>query len=209
MLQRRGRISSSRLKLQFKLDDDQLEALTDELLYAHPQVIDDAGRGAIWTGTPEPVSTPSATPTRPRTGRPCRTPHLAEKILHSRSALEGERKRVTVLFADLTGNTDLIRDLDPEAAQPLLDTALQHMMEAVHRFEGTVNDVAGDGITSHVRCAHRPRGSRPAGLLRGPGDAGRAAARLRRGAAQGLEVLLRVGLGLRACWCGRSATTST
>jgi class 3 adenylate cyclase/tetratricopeptide (TPR) repeat protein len=73
-------------------------------------------------------------------------PYLAEKILLSRSALEGERKQVTVLFADLKGSTELIRDLDPEAAQQLLDPALRHMMDAVHRFEGTVNQVLGDGI---------------------------------------------------------------
>jgi class 3 adenylate cyclase/tetratricopeptide (TPR) repeat protein len=73
-------------------------------------------------------------------------PYLAEKILTSRSALEGERKHVTVLFADLKGSTELIRDLDPEAAQRLLDPALRHMMDAVHRFEGTVNQVLGDGI---------------------------------------------------------------
>src|SRR5262249_14400514 len=72
--------------------------------------------------------------------------YLAEKILTSRSALEGERKQVTVLFADLKGSTELIRDLDPEVAQHLLDPALQHMMAAVHRFEGTVNQVLGDGI---------------------------------------------------------------
>jgi class 3 adenylate cyclase len=53
---------------------------------------------------------------------------------------------VTVLFADIKDSTELIRDLDPEAAQQLLDPALQAMMEAVHRFEGTVNQVLGDGI---------------------------------------------------------------
>src|SRR5207247_3681589 len=73
-------------------------------------------------------------------------PYLIEKVLTTRSAMEGEYKHVTVLFADLTGNTELIRDLDPEVAQTLLDTALQCMMDAVHRFEGTVNDVAGDGL---------------------------------------------------------------
>src|SRR5262249_5266814 len=73
-------------------------------------------------------------------------PYLAEKILTSRRALEGERKQVTVLFADLKGSTELIRDLDPEVAQTLLDPALQHMMDAVHRYEGTVNQVLGDGI---------------------------------------------------------------
>jgi len=73
-------------------------------------------------------------------------PYLAEKILTSRSTLEGERKQVTVLFADLKGSTELIRDLDPEQAQALLDPALHHMMDAVHRYEGTVNQVLGDGI---------------------------------------------------------------
>src|SRR5439155_4272080 len=73
-------------------------------------------------------------------------PYLVEKILTARSALEGERKQVTVLFADLKGSTELIRDLDPEAAQHLLDPALQRMMDAVHRYEGTVNQVLGDGI---------------------------------------------------------------
>src|ERR671935_2954309 len=72
--------------------------------------------------------------------------HLAEKILTSRGALEGERKQVTVLFADIKGSTELIQDLDPEAAQQLLDPALRHMMDAVHRYEGTVNQVLGDGI---------------------------------------------------------------
>jgi class 3 adenylate cyclase len=71
---------------------------------------------------------------------------LAEKILTSKGALEGERKQVTVLFADLKDSTELIRGLDPEAAQQLLDPAIHMMMDAVHRFEGTVNQVLGDGI---------------------------------------------------------------
>jgi len=72
--------------------------------------------------------------------------HLAEKILTSKSALEGERKLVTVLFADLKGSMGLLADRDPEEARKLLDPVLEHMMEAVHRYEGTVNQVMGDGI---------------------------------------------------------------
>ncbi len=72
--------------------------------------------------------------------------HLAEKILTSRSALEGERKQVTVLLADLKGSMELLADRDPEEARKLLDPVLEHMMEAVHRYEGTVNQVMGDGI---------------------------------------------------------------
>jgi predicted ATPase/class 3 adenylate cyclase len=72
--------------------------------------------------------------------------HLAEKILTSKSALEGERKQVTILFADMKGSMELLGDGDPEDARKLLDPILEHMMEAVHRYEGTVNQVMGDGI---------------------------------------------------------------
>ena len=72
--------------------------------------------------------------------------HLAEKILASRDFMEGERKQVTVLFADIKGSTSLIEKLDPEEVRKLLDPALQVMMAAVHRYEGTVNQVLGDGI---------------------------------------------------------------
>jgi class 3 adenylate cyclase/tetratricopeptide (TPR) repeat protein len=72
--------------------------------------------------------------------------HLAERIISSRGALEGERKQVTVLFADLKGSMELLADRDPEEARRLLDPVLERMMEAVHRYEGTVNQVLGDGI---------------------------------------------------------------
>ena len=72
--------------------------------------------------------------------------HLVEKILTSRAALERERKQVTVLFADLKGSMELLADRDPEDARKLLDPVLEYMMEAVHRYEGTVNQVMGDGI---------------------------------------------------------------
>jgi class 3 adenylate cyclase/tetratricopeptide (TPR) repeat protein len=72
--------------------------------------------------------------------------HLAERILTSRSAVEGERKQVTVLFADVKGSMELLADRDPEEARELLDAVVERMMEAVHRYEGTVNQVMGDGI---------------------------------------------------------------
>jgi predicted ATPase/class 3 adenylate cyclase len=72
--------------------------------------------------------------------------HLVEKILTSRSALEGERKQVTVLFADCVGFTELARALDPEELHQVMDGCFQHLMEGVHRYEGTVNQFTGDGI---------------------------------------------------------------
>src|SRR5712691_1053481 len=148
MLQRRGRMTYRTLQRQFTLDEDALNDLKDELLYAHPEVRDDAVRCLVWTGdpviTPPAVATPASQPERePLSYTP---PYLAEKIFTVRSALAGERKQVTVLFADLKDSTELIRGLDPEAAQQLLDPAIHCMMDAVHRFEGTVNQVLGDGI---------------------------------------------------------------
>jgi class 3 adenylate cyclase len=92
--------------------------------------------------------TPSPTLTEPQFRSPqSYTPkHLAEKILTSKTALEGERKQVTVLFADLKGSMELLADRDPEDARKILDPVLELMMEAVHRYEGTVNQVMGDGI---------------------------------------------------------------
>jgi class 3 adenylate cyclase/tetratricopeptide (TPR) repeat protein len=73
-------------------------------------------------------------------------PHLAERIRGSRARLAGERKQVTVLFADVQGSMELLADRDPEEAGRILDQVLEQMMEAVHRYEGTVNQVMGDGI---------------------------------------------------------------
>jgi len=71
---------------------------------------------------------------------------LAEKIFASKMALEGERKQITVLFADLKGSLELLADRDPEEGRKLLDPIVERMMEAVHRYEGMVNQVMGDGI---------------------------------------------------------------
>ncbi|HEY7710798.1 MAG TPA: adenylate/guanylate cyclase domain-containing protein, partial [Candidatus Entotheonella sp.] len=158
LLQRQGRVSYRALKRRFDLDDEYLEDLKEELLYVHP-VIDDEGKGLLWTGETDassrpipfsstPESTPTPTTESEREPRSYTPQHLAEKILTSRRALEGERKVVTVLFADIKDSTEFIRALDPEDAQKLLDPAIHIMMESVHRFEGTVNQVLGDGIMS-------------------------------------------------------------
>ena len=73
-------------------------------------------------------------------------PDIAEKILSSRHALQGERKHVTVLFADLKSSMEILADRDAEDARRVLDAVLERMMEAVHHYEGTVNQVMGDGI---------------------------------------------------------------
>jgi class 3 adenylate cyclase len=94
------------------------------------------------------VTGQAATPPRFSSPESYTPPQLAQKILTCRSALEGERKQVTGLFADLKGSMELLADRDPEEARRLLDPVRERMMEAVHRYEGTVNQVMGDGIMS-------------------------------------------------------------
>src|SRR5262245_54334173 len=193
LLRQRQRVTYRALKRQFALDDDALADLTAELLYAHPQVRDDAGQGLLWTGEPAPAATPVEPPQQaPLAYTP---PYLAEKILTSRTALEGERKQVTVLFADLKGSMALLADRDPEEARQLLDPVLERMMAAVHRYEGTVNQVMGDGIMAlfGAPLAHEDHAVRACyAALHMQEAIGRYAEALRR--QQGLDVQIRVGL---------------
>ena len=148
LLRQRGRVTYRALKRQFDLDEALVEDLKAAIIEAHRLAVDEEGKVLVWTGDAARVSPPAAVPAPPQERVPLAyTPaHLAEKILTSRSALAGERKQVTVFFADIKDSTRLIEGLDPEAAQQLLDPALHCMMDAVHRFEGTVNQVLGDGI---------------------------------------------------------------
>ena len=140
LLQRQGRVSYRALKRQFDLDEAYVEDVKLELIEVHRVAVDQDNTMLVWTGGAAAPSPPAAAPLA------YTPPHLTDKILAARPALEGERKQVTVLFADLKDSTELIRGLDPEAAQQLLDPAIHIMMDAVHRFEGTVNQVLGDGI---------------------------------------------------------------
>jgi class 3 adenylate cyclase len=121
--------------------------------------------------------------------------HLAERILTSKAALEGERKQVTVLFADMKGSMELIADRDPETARKILDPVLQLMMDAVHRYEGTVNQVMGDGIMAlfGAQLAHEDHAVRACyAALRIQDAIRRHTDEMRR--AHGVEVRVRVGL---------------
>jgi len=137
-------------------------------------------------------TTPTANSVAPESYIP---KHLAEKILNSKAALEGERKQVTVLFADLKGSMELLADRDPEEARKILDPVLERMMEAVHRYEGTVNQVMGDGIMAlfGAPLAHEDHAVRACyAALRMQESLKRYTEDTRR--AQGVKVQIRVGL---------------
>jgi class 3 adenylate cyclase/predicted ATPase len=135
--------------------------------------------------------------TQPRFGSPeAYTPkHLAEKILTSKSALEGERKQVTVLFADMKGSMELLADRDPEEARKLLDPVIEYMMEAVHRYEGTISNLMGDGIMAlfGAPLAHEDHAVRACyAALRMQESVNRYADGVRR--TEGVPIQIRVGL---------------
>jgi class 3 adenylate cyclase len=121
--------------------------------------------------------------------------YLADKIFASKSALEGERKQVTVLFADLRSSLELLADRDPEEARKVLDPVLERMMEAVHNYEGTVNQVMGDGIMAlfGAPLAHEDHAVRACyAALRMQEAIYRLTEELR--CSQGIEVQIRVGM---------------
>src|SRR5712692_190298 len=106
----------------------------------------------------------AAVPPAPKFASPeAYTPkHLAEKILTSRGALEGERKGVTVMFSDVSGFTAMSERLDPEEVHAIMDRAFEVILNAVHRYEGTINQFLGDGVMAlfgapiaHEDHAHR------------------------------------------------------
>src|SRR5881409_2721188 len=148
LLRQRGRMTYRTLQRQFQLDEVALEDLKEELLYGQRLAVDEDGRVLVWTGATGTTAPAAAAPTGTSVPTPLTytPPYLAEKIFMSRTALEWERKQVTVLFADLKGSMELLADRDPEEARQILDPVLEQMMEAVHRYEGTVNQVMGDGI---------------------------------------------------------------
>src|SRR5262249_17817270 len=131
MLQRRGRLTYGALKRQFQLDDAYLEDVKAELIEGQRLAVGEDGRVLVWAGAevsaPHPIPPQSAA--RTVSLSPTTPSYLAEKILTAKSALEGERKQITVLFADLKGSMELLADRDPEEARQLLDPVLERMIE--------------------------------------------------------------------------------
>jgi class 3 adenylate cyclase/predicted ATPase len=147
MLQRRGRLTYRTLQLQFQLDDAHLAALKDELLYSQPYVVDDAGRGLVWTGDTDMPSTLSPSPPLPR---PAERPHVqmgqgAPPPVAPRS-VDAERRQLTVMFCDLVDSTALASQLDPEDLREVVRAYQEMCAKVIARFEGHIAQYLGDGL---------------------------------------------------------------
>jgi hypothetical protein len=121
-LREHGRVSLRALQREFELDDDALGELIEELVEIQRVAVRD-GRALAWAGGVSPA--PTETPEHERAPRDYTPKHLADKILQSKSALEGERKQVTVLFADVKGSMELAEQVDPEEWHRILDRFFQ------------------------------------------------------------------------------------
>ena len=135
LLRSRGRVTYNALKLQFHLDDDYLAVLKEELLYAHSEVVDDAGRGLIWAGAT--VSAPASAPS-PEVPAPPAPPVPP--------APEAERRQLIVLFCDLVGSTQLSGQLDPEDLRAVVRAYQEAAAEVIQHYEGHIAQYLGDGL---------------------------------------------------------------
>ena len=147
LLRQRGRVTYRTLQLQFTLDDAQLAALKDELLYSQPHVVDDAGRGLVWTGDTD--ATPALSPSPPSSAASALPPtQTGQRTRPSADhpAPEAERRQLTVLFCDLVDSTALSSQLDPEDLREMVRAYQATCAEVIQRFDGHIAQYLGDGL---------------------------------------------------------------
>src|SRR5215471_3851657 len=148
LLQREGRVSYRALKVQFSLDDDQLEALKVELIEAKRLAVDERGRGLVWVGE-APVVEPSAMHPPPGAPLPAPQPdHLVHSIPIVTTPLssDAERRQLTVMFCDLVDSTSLAQQLDPEDYRAVVRAYQEVVVVAIQPFDGYVAQYLGDGL---------------------------------------------------------------
>src|SRR5262252_5118207 len=147
LLKRQGRVSYRAIKRRFAIDDDYIEDLKEEILYVHP-VIDDEGRGLIWTGDTangqEVASPPAQTIQQPATQR-LQSPHVTPRATAPPSP-DAERRQLTVMFCDLVDSTKLSSQLDPEDWRDVVRAYQQVCTEVVQRYDGHIAQLLGDGL---------------------------------------------------------------
>src|SRR5262249_9564900 len=147
LLQRHGRLSYRALKVQFELDDDRLDLLKEELLYAQYPIADDNGRGLVWTGATESVKevvAPSAQPAQLLIAQ--QQSSLLVEPYPTASSPDAERRQLTVMFCDLVDSTKLSSQLDPEDWRDVVRAYQRVCTEVITRFDGHIAQLLGDGL---------------------------------------------------------------
>src|SRR5215831_19428551 len=148
LLRRRNRVTYRALKLQFKLDDEALEILKDELLKAQRLAVDEAGEVLVWSSDaatapePSPAASQAVQPPATAAGQ---LPHAAPPpaAFHTPDA---EHRQLTVLFCDLVDSTVLAGQLDPEDLREVIRAYQATCAEVIQRFDGYIAQYLGDGL---------------------------------------------------------------
>src|SRR6266446_401368 len=130
LLQQEQRLSYRVLKRRFQLDDDLLEDLKEDLIYAKQLAVDEDGRVLVWTGGPVEPTTQGASPA----------------VATAAPLPDAERRQLTVLFCDLVGSTALARQLDPEDLREVVRAYQETCAKVIARFEGHIAQYLGDGL---------------------------------------------------------------
>jgi class 3 adenylate cyclase len=193
LLQREQRLSYRALKRQFALDDEDLEALKDELLYAKRLAVDEDGRVLVWTG-----GTSSALPTAspvPLPATPGISPARGEAAPVGAAPPDAERRQLTVVFCDLVDSTKLSSQLDPEEYRDVVRAYHTACTEVIRRYDGHIAQLLGDGLLVYFGWpqAHEDDAQRAVrtglGILASMGELN---TELKRG--KGLQLAARVGI---------------
>jgi class 3 adenylate cyclase/predicted ATPase len=196
LLRQRQRVTYRALKLHFHLEDEALEALKEELLYAQPQVQEDAGRGLVWTGATGTPSDLSPSPPPPLSAESSQglTMQAVPPPGAPRSA-DAERRQLTVMFIDLVESTSLSAQLDPEDLRGVIQAYQQVCSDIINRFDGHIAQLLGDGLlvyfgypVAHEDDPHRA-GRTGLGILAALGNLN---TRLQQ--AQGIQLAVRIGI---------------
>jgi len=171
LLQREQRLAYRVLKLRFQIDDDLLEALKDDLIYAKKLAVDEDGRVLVWTGGTSSAPPPASSVPLPAT--PDVSPAQGKAAPGVPSTPDAERRQLTVLFCDLVDSTVLAGQLDPEDLREVVRAYQETCAKVIARYEGHIAQYLGDGLLvyfgyplAHVRrCAGS--GSRRTAAARG------------------------------------------
>src|SRR2546428_9548417 len=154
LLRQRGRVTYRALKRQFQLDDDYLEDLKAELIQGQRLAVDEAGAVLVWTGdrasVPSPTDELAPSPFPAREDATVRwtstPPPQSTSSTHASPVLAGERRQVTVLFADISGFTALAETMDPEDVRQVMNACFAQLVPVVEAYGGTIDKFLGDEI---------------------------------------------------------------
>ena len=150
LLKRQGRVSYSALKRRFDLDDDYLNDLKDELLFAHPAV-DEDNRGLVWTGETASGQAVTSSPVHPAP-QPVVQAQPSSQVapFSTASPPDAERRQLTVMFCDLVDSTKLSSQLDPEEYRDVVRAYQAACTDVIQRYEGHIAQLLGDGLLGRV-----------------------------------------------------------